>query len=88
MTKKEMLKVAQRNLNKAAAHRIDGNKVMYEVYVASAKLWIREVQKRIYQEKLNKMVTAFPKHVMHESIMLSPIPNRFMFEATNINWSI
>ena len=63
MTKKEMLQTAKRQLDKAAAHRIEGNKVMYEVYVTSAKLWIAEVNRRIYQEKLQRMVMMFPKRI-------------------------
>lgn len=88
MTKKEMLDLAKRNIRKAELCKVSGQFDMYQVFMRNAKLYIKQVNRRIYQEKLQRQVMMFPTHVMYESIMVSPIPNRFMFEARNINWSI
>ena len=87
MTKKEMLQTAKVELEMVAFYRAKGWIDFAEASHATAKRLIKEVNRRIYQEKLQRQVMKFPVHVMYESIMVSPIPSRFMFEYRNINWS-
>lgn len=63
MTKKEMLNMARRLLVHAAMERKLGKKEEQQFYIRNAQFWINEVNRRIYQEKLQRQVMMFPKRI-------------------------